>query len=402
MAKLSDNFSPANPNGSKDNLLFVDNVRFCSMVGIVAVHTLFRWYVPEGTSGFELQALLLQATKFGTVGFYLISGFLLGGRLEQRSPCEYLLRRIKSVAVPWAVWASLAVGVAVAESIVHRNFPMHFGPAIASVGISTYRLIFFSPFWFVPNFLLSLSFLLMFRRYLDDLRLAAVLLACTLFYSVNIYGHWIASEHTTAIFGFTFYQWLGVWGARNSKLVFTFVERIQMRLLVGIIFLTGSLALAETHLLLHFTGDPYNSLRLSNQLFSVAVVIALMRLRRPTWPHFVDVRSSTFGLYLLHYICLGPVGLAMRFVQQHLMRESLAESLAHPALALALWLAMFFEVYILCSVAINIFLKSRKLSWIIGQRRVDAPTTVSVGASSLPEDSAERQHRSNDLVLNPS
>ena len=195
---------------STDNLLFVDNVRFWSMVGIIAVHTLFRWYVPNATATSELRMLLLQMAKFGTIGFYLISGFLLGGRLDHCSPCEYLLRRIKNVAAPWAVWASVTIGLAVIQESLYGDFPSHLWPAIVSVATNAWRVIFYSPFWFVPNFLLSLSFLLMLRRYLDDLRLGALLLACTLFYSVNIYGRWIPSEHTTAIFGFTFYQWLGV------------------------------------------------------------------------------------------------------------------------------------------------------------------------------------------------
>src|SRR3954453_20798804 len=90
------------------NHLFVSNVRFWSMFAIIAVHSSTAWGIDTGSpAGSEFQIALIQAVKFGTIGFYLVSGFLLGERLHRHTARVYLARRLKKVGVPWLVWASL-------------------------------------------------------------------------------------------------------------------------------------------------------------------------------------------------------------------------------------------------------------------------------------------------------
>jgi surface polysaccharide O-acyltransferase-like enzyme len=71
--------------------------------------------------------------------------------------------------------------------------------------------------------------------------------------------------------------------------------------LVAFSVLTGLAALQES-LMLAATGDPMplNALRISNQIYSVAVVLVLLKLRKPVWPRDVNVRATTFGIYLTH------------------------------------------------------------------------------------------------------
>ena len=68
--------NPMNAYLDGERHIFVDNVRFWSMIGIVAIHSASVFIVIENTHPLLIAALLAPA-KFGTIGFFLISGFLL-------------------------------------------------------------------------------------------------------------------------------------------------------------------------------------------------------------------------------------------------------------------------------------------------------------------------------------
>jgi hypothetical protein len=92
----------------RNNHLFVSNVRFWSMLGIVAVHSAPTLLLINGTQWY-LSAALTALFKFGTIGFFLISGFLLGERVDQQRPMEYFLRRVRRSFYPGCSgWASCA------------------------------------------------------------------------------------------------------------------------------------------------------------------------------------------------------------------------------------------------------------------------------------------------------
>jgi hypothetical protein len=185
------------------NHIFVSNIRFWSMFAIIAVHSLLAWGIHEESRlGWEVQVGLLQTAKFGTIAFYLISGFLLGERLHRYTAVEYLLRRLKNIGIPWAIWVTLyilfpfAKAALVGKTAGRVVFQQH----VCNVLLS-------SPYWFVPNYLIALAVILKFRHRLDDYRCGAVLLIISLFYGVNIYAKWIPSNHTSAVFGFVFYRY---------------------------------------------------------------------------------------------------------------------------------------------------------------------------------------------------
>src|SRR5215472_17824439 len=95
--------SPSTQN-PKEEYLFVNNVRFLSMAAVVAMHC------TENThhlTGGNPTSLMVQPFKFGTIGFFLISGFLMGKGLTHKKPSEYLVRRLRTVLLPWLLWFSL-------------------------------------------------------------------------------------------------------------------------------------------------------------------------------------------------------------------------------------------------------------------------------------------------------
>jgi peptidoglycan/LPS O-acetylase OafA/YrhL len=79
--------NPMNAYLDGERHIFVDNVRFLSMIGIVAIHSATVVFV-TGNVHPMLIAALLAPQKFGTIGFFLISGFLLGERLDRCRPLE--------------------------------------------------------------------------------------------------------------------------------------------------------------------------------------------------------------------------------------------------------------------------------------------------------------------------
>ena len=62
--------------------LFVHNLRFWSMVSIIAVHCSREFEFARESSPTHLGIAIITTFKFGTIGFFLVSGFLLGERVD--------------------------------------------------------------------------------------------------------------------------------------------------------------------------------------------------------------------------------------------------------------------------------------------------------------------------------
>ncbi len=370
---------PTLPSRDVDHLC-VDNVRYWSMFAIVAVHSLLAWGIhADSRIGWELQIALLQAMKFGTIGFYLISGFLLGPRVDRRPPYDYLLRRLKTVAFPWVIWAAIFTVLPFVKVLL-------LGGGTGNVGASMLRyasnVLLFSPYWFVPNFFIALTTLLLLRRYLDNVRIGIGLFAISLFYAVNIYGKWIPASHTYAAFGFVFYLWLGSWASRHWSALTRLLNRIGSRSLLLGILVAAALSFGEAHVLNSLKAENVvNTLRLSNQVFSVLAVLGLMKLRRPTWPAFIDVRAHTFGLYLVHPVCIFLLARAVDTVFRFAIKavygarlESYGPVWVHPMTAVLLWASMFAFCYSL-SLWVVKGISQSELRWAVGRTstRVEAP-----------------------------
>jgi membrane-bound acyltransferase YfiQ involved in biofilm formation len=347
-----------NPTGSavavKEDLVFVSNIRFWSMISIVAVHCLYACSPSDATLGGELQIALVQLMKFGTISFFLISGFLLGERLHRGSRCEYIARRFKNTAAPWALWA----GIYYAASIVITFAVQPHSLTGRELYVHAKAVVFHSPYWFVPNFLLCLTLLSLLRRFIKNLFFGLVLLMASLFYGVNAYIHWIAPSHTAALVGFAFYQWLGVWAAHNFARVSKIVDRLPWTVLISAATVAGFLGLLETHLMMARFSlsaiDSLNSLRITNQMFSVAAVVVLFKVKRPLTPSFVKVRVHTYGIFLIHPVCLLTVGPFAQWIT----------AMSQP-LTIGASLLLFGMVYTMALVA-TMAISGTSLGWLVG------------------------------------
>ncbi len=208
-----------------------DNLRFACILAIIVVHS--SWILTVGaTAGSAIgwfQFGVIAIAKFGTIGFFLISGFLLEKNLHARSSLELMERRIRKVFVPWALWFALTCALlSVADVVRHKRAFLPDTPWYLSIGTTAAHTFASTSFWFVPNLLLCLLLLLVFRRYLEKLWFGGVLLAISLFYSLNIYTQWIDAHHTRALFGFIFICGLGIMLASTSIASANFFTRFRL------------------------------------------------------------------------------------------------------------------------------------------------------------------------------
>jgi len=218
-----------------------------------------------------------------------------------------------------------------------------------------------SPYWFVPNLIVGMMCLLLLRKHMQDFRVGMMLLAVNLFWVVNLYKNWWPSDHTEALLAFVFYLWLGAWCAPRIEHVQRWIDGMPVGWLLAAILGTCGMARAEMFHLQSVAGaDPGNTLRITNQIFSVCVVIGLMRLRRKTWPKWIDVPAQTYGMYLMHPLALYTgVMLMRRLPGKHIwMVDSWA--------ALPSVLVLFAVTYGMCVIVTNGLLHTPGLEWTVG------------------------------------
>ena len=341
---------------------FANNVRFLSMAAIIGVHAVGAYSAVVQLPSVPPSLFFIEQTlKFGTIGFFLVAGFLFGERIDTHSPLEYFKRRLRNVFVPWLFWFSLFCMLMLGADVVHARLIV---PIMPHVLIRCTECLVGTAFWFVPNLLFALALLLLFRRLLHDVRMGFVFLLASLFYGVNIYGEWIPVAHTQAIFGFVFYLWLGAWCAWHFPALEKRLARLSASVMLGLILLTLALALAESKLL-YALGSiaPMDTLRISNQIYSVVMVLGIVKVKHTLWPRFVDVRKHTFGLYLTHIFGLALVGAALKVILPYCAPLSRWRESTE---GLLLMLVMFCLTYAGCLLAVRALLSNPSLRWVVG------------------------------------
>lgn len=327
---------------------FVSNVRFVSMVGILAVHAevvSLTWH------GGYLNVAFDQMMKFSTVCFFIISGFLLGDRLEVVAPVTYMRRRLNMVFVPWLFWAGvyLALNLTVdliARGAAARSFKYHFEATVIS-----------SAYWFVPNLLLSLAALLAMRRWLNRAWLGVALGVASTMHGLNLHARWWSdTRHNTALTGFIVFLWLGYQLRRNLGAVRARIDRTPWSHLALAAAITWGLAMAEARGLALARGDDFDfmsTLRVTNVAYSLVVFALLFKVSASLAPAAMNVRKHTFGLYLLHPIVFTMSAKAFKVVAARFVgvapmefNQHIGEFIASPAARLAVQLGLFAVLYL--------------------------------------------------------
>lgn len=375
--------APKAARPSSNDHMFVHNVRFWSMFSVIAMHCIEFARLPGGMHSAIIQGLLVPL-KFGTIGFFLISGFLLGERIDRCQPRAYLAQRIRKVFLPWLLWFSLLVAMFLLTNISWMRAKAATGTTPLMLLAHWVRIgLFSTSFWFIPNLLCALAILLAFKRHIPSLRFGALLACINILYAANIYGLWLPSSHTEALVGFVFFLWLGAFAARHYARLTHLLDRLSLPVLLVLLVAAGLLSFSESRLLtLLHDENPINTLRASNQLFSVIAVLFFVKIRRATFPAFVNVRTNTFGLYLTHGLFIIPMHVWMSDQLAGLASTSVWNTIAGQ---LFLCLVSFVALYGGCLMLSQWLSTQPRLRWTIGSFPTSRPPiTMPLAAEHLP------------------
>jgi hypothetical protein len=356
---------------------FINWVRMVAMFSIVVVHSLISPQAPAKeqdvfldsysmTASQETAMMFLgQCMRFGTLLFFIVSGYLLGHNLTQRSPITYYTRRVRVIFFPFLIAFSLFYGKSILYHFLNE-------PAVLTdFGQFAYEkfidIFFDSPFWFIPNYFLSLAILLIFRNQLHKRWFAFVLISINLLYGINTHANWINARHNHALFGFVFYLWFGYkaivgnWIAKSREILSTgALVLITALLYTGALFEGLSLSDADAI-------DPMNSLRIMNQLFAISLFFLLARNNYLSRIPFLNPRQESFGIYLYHSFFVNAV---VRLTQHFAPFEFLTYHPDYSGLTLVvLSLLRGIIVYALTLLFVKAIAASR-FRWLIGLHQI--------------------------------
>ncbi|MET1054838.1 MAG: acyltransferase [Pedobacter sp.] len=333
----------------KPNYAFVDWIRMISMVGIIWAHT------PGFAGGTNYLMLdnvpvflfFMDFFKFGVICFFMISGFLLAGKIHTEPPLEYFKRRMISTFLPY-IFAFAGIVLL----FMFKSYVMHM-PGDLSLGAYIVDMFLNSALWFLPSYWLSLVVIMCFRKYLDNKYFGIFLLLVTLghtwyfAYSVN------AQSHVHALFGFILYLWLGYYIARAN--LARYIRKIPVsNLIAGCVLLYILSSLESVSMWRNGFNEPLSILRISNQLYSVMAFITMMRLfDQPVVSKWMNPRKETFGIYLYHMFALA----LLVFLLKALAKFNINTFSLDIAVFLPWFIVKFIFVYITTLVIVKVLLR---------------------------------------------
>jgi hypothetical protein len=352
----------------KLNYDFIDSLRFIAIITIVLEHS-YIWPEPKFFKDVyeqSIQLFTMQVFKFGTILFYILAGFLIGDKIHTTTSLNYLKRRFDGTFKPWLFWVIIFLILIYANLLVvyiKGSWSPLFEKPLWGFGEHIYNIVVNTSFWFILNFLGSISILLIFRKYLYNWKVGVFLGLCSLFYSLNLYHEWIFSQHTTAILGFVFYLWLGVILHKYFNEFNVWIKKKSVWILGLVTVIALILSCMESLYLIKagVKADPYNTLRFSNIIYSLVCFVFLYRLGNPKWIKKLNPRSSTYGIHLIHYIIIVQV-LPTIFNPLHITSAGKTSF----ELVLIQYIRFFF-VYFVSYFLVYLINKVNKLKWIVGQ-----------------------------------
>jgi peptidoglycan/LPS O-acetylase OafA/YrhL len=347
--------------------IFIDNVRFFSMIAIVMRHCERSLFSDLHVS--SLERSITQFRGFGVLMFFVNSAFLMAAWLARPNSSirTYWWGRLNRVGKPWLIWASVYQIIELTKFFVRQE------TNLSELTYQIWQNVFFDVYWFVPILLFSLAVFLPLRCLWRSWWFGLILFLLSLIYGVDQYSRWFPPSHTTAFFGYLFYLWLGVQLFEHFPKVQTWVWRIQWRLVLTILCLGFGLMIVENKVMLFF-GFPntYNALQISNQFYALVALIVLIKLNVKLVPSFMNVRKETYGIYLIHQI-IGSVGRGGIDVAVGLPKSGasffarLPEMIQNPFARIGVWVFWFGVVYT-TSVLATKALRHTNWAWIVGEK----------------------------------
>jgi fucose 4-O-acetylase-like acetyltransferase len=351
---------------------FADFIRFVAMCAIIFQHSFIveKAVLLSDPSSVMVFFFLKVLAKIGSISFFVVSGFLLSSALERYSSKEYLSKRVGSIFKPYVLFFVIYLILDLAGAFFgeHRITSVAELPLfIASKILNT---LFFTSYWFIFNYFISVMILLAFRKYLYEQWLGILLFCCTMVYAINVHLEWITPHHTTAFAGFTFFLWLGANLKKHDERFWRFIESTPYWKIGLTVLVTLSVNFYETYFLMEKGATVIDSsLKFTNILYALSVFVLLSKIGRNVRFGFLNPRDETYPLYLIHPIFLKVINYA---ILPMLPAVSSALTLNDPAevswLTILLFqIGWFIGIYAISLFTVKIILYS-PFRWVFGKQ----------------------------------
>jgi fucose 4-O-acetylase-like acetyltransferase len=351
---------------------FADFIRFVAMCAIIFQHSFIveKAVLVSDPSSVIVFFFLKVLAKIGSISFFVVSGFLLSSALERYSSKDYLNKRVSSIFKPYVLFFAIYLVLDLAGAFFGEHRITSLGELPLFVATKILNTLFFTSYWFIFNYFISVMILLAFRKYLYEHWLGIVLFCCTLVYSINVHLQWFTPHHTTAFAGFVFFLWLGANLKKSEQQFWNFIEHTPYWKIILAVLITLGIDLYETVYLLEKGAIVVDSsLKFTNILYALAVFMLLSKAGRNVRFSFLNPRDETYPLYLVHPIFLKVINYA---ILPLLPAVSSVLTLNDPAevswLAILLYqTAWFIGIYVIALFTVKMILYS-PFRWVFGKQ----------------------------------
>ena len=351
---------------------FADFIRFVAMCAIIFQHSFIveKEILLADYPSVILFFFLKVIAKIGSISFFVVSGFLLSSALERYSSRDYLNKRVKNIFKPYILFIFFYLILDSIGAFFGQQKIASLTELPAFVASKILGILFFTSYWFIFNYFISVMILLAFRKYLYEQWFGILLLSFTAAYAINVHFEWLTPHHTTAFVGFTFFLWLGANLKKHDQLFWKLVETIPYWKLIAIVLITLSANLYETFYLMQ-TGATVvdSSLKFTNILYALSVFLLLSKMGSSITFGFLNPRDETYPLYLIHPIFLKVINYAILPMLPAVSRLITIDNPSEVGwlTILVYQIGWFLAVYMISLVAVKIILYS-PLRWVFGKQ----------------------------------
>jgi fucose 4-O-acetylase-like acetyltransferase len=351
---------------------FADFIRFVAMCAIIFQHSFIveKAVLVSDPSSVIVFFFLKVLAKIGSISFFVVSGFLLSSALERYSSKDYLNKRVSSIFKPYVLFFAIYLILDLAGAFFGEHRITSLGELPLFLASKVLNTLFFTSYWFIFNYFISVMILLAFRKYLYEQWLGIVLFCCTLVYSINVHLQWFTAHHTTAFAGFVFFLWLGANLKKSEQRFWKFIEETPYWKIILAVLVTLSIDFYETVYLLEKGAIVVDSsLKFTNILYALAVFLLLSKAGRNVRFGLLNPRDETYPLYLIHPIFLKVINYA---ILPLLPAVSSVLTLNDPAevswLTILLYqIGWFIGIYAISLFAVKMILYS-PFRWVFGKQ----------------------------------
>lgn len=351
---------------------FADFIRFVAMCAIIFQHSFIvekAVLISDAPSVITFFFLKVMA-KIGSISFFLVSGFLLSSALERYSSKEYLNKRVKNIFKPYVLFVFIYLMLDMAGAFFGEQKITSLAELPAFVAGKLLGILFFTSYWFIFNYFISVMLLLSLRKYLYEPWLGILFFCCTMVYAINVHLEWFTPHHTTAFVGFTFFLWLGANLKKYEEAFWKLIDGTPWWKLIAAVLVTLGVNFYETLYLLETAATVVDSsLKVTNILYCFAVFMLLSKIGVNIRFGFMNPRDETYPLYLIHPIFLKVINYG---ILPLLPAVSNALTINEPSeigvFAIVLYQAgWFIGIYALSLVAVKVILNS-PFRWVFGKQ----------------------------------